>query len=111
MFDRREFAMKKTIVIAFLALIGSSVTYSSIASAKSVSSSSQRQTVISVVVESLSPHENAFDIIVAGSSTVYHLENAARLSMAKMRALNNSVESRTPINLSVRGTDVIDILL
>lgn len=66
---------------------------------------------VTVVIESLTPLENAFDVTVRGSSTVYHLENAARMSMSKMNALNASLDNGTTVKLRVNGTQIVDILL
>lgn len=71
----------------------------------------QKETTISIVVENLVPHENAFDIMPAESSEIYHLENAARMSTAKMRALSTSLKSKSSVKLRVKGTDVIDIVV
>ena len=74
-------------------------------------SSKQNELVVNVIVENLVPHENAFDIMPSGSAVIYHLENAARMSMAKMRALNTSLETKSSVKLKVKGTDVVDIIL
>ena len=65
---------------------------------------------IAVVVEGLTPLENAFDIAVKGGS-VYHLENAARMSMSKMNALNESLDNSTAVKLRVDGKEILDIVL
>lgn len=65
---------------------------------------------VTVVVEALVPLENAFDVTVKGGS-VYHLENAARLSMSKMNALNDSLDNGTAVKLRVEQKEILDIIL
>lgn len=101
--------MNKIFVIVLTAV---SILMAQVALAQhSSSSTNQKETVINIVVENLVPHENAFDIMPSNSSAIYHLENAARMSMAKMRALNASQETKSSVKLKVKGTDVVDIIL
>ncbi len=65
---------------------------------------------VAVVVESLTPLENAFDVTVKGGG-VYHLENAARMSMSKMNALNTSLDNSTTVKLRIEGKEILDIVL
>lgn len=65
---------------------------------------------VTVIVEALTPLENAFEVSVKGGK-VYHLENAARMSMSKMNALNDSLDNSTPVKLRVNGKEILDILL
>lgn len=65
---------------------------------------------VAVVVETLTPLENAFEVSVKGG-TVYHLENAARMSMSKMNALNNSLDNSTAVKIRVEGKEILDIVL
>lgn len=64
---------------------------------------------VSVVVVELTPLENAFAVAVKGGA-VYNLENAARMTMSKMNALNNSLDNGTPVKLRIQGREIIDIL-
>ncbi len=65
---------------------------------------------ITVVVEALTPLENAFDVTTKGG-LIYHLENAARMSMSKMNALNASLDNGTTVKLRVDGKEILDIVL
>lgn len=98
--------------ILFAALTTFSLLFSQSAFAQHSSEpSSKGEKVVNVIVENLVPHENAFDIMPKGSSEIYHLENAARMSMTKMRALNASLENKTSVKLKIKGSDVVDIIL
>ncbi len=65
---------------------------------------------VTVIVTALTPLENAFEVTVKGG-TVYHLENAARMSMSKMNELNDSLDNANPVKLRVDGKEILDILL
>lgn len=99
--------MKTLLTVAFL--LSTSHVYASPSEAKA--QRAPAATEVSVVVESLIPLENAFDITVKGSSAVYHLENAARMSMSKMNALNASLDNGTAVKLRVNGSQILDIVL
>lgn len=64
---------------------------------------------LNVVVEALTPLENAFNVSAKGGA-IYHLENAARMSLSKMNALNDSLDNGTAVKLRIEGREIIDIL-